>query len=291
MMLHKTKVGVKRMDVSDVTKVSTRRRVWQKLWRGGRSRALKSVQPLGAFLVLLLLWELIVVLLDVPKWIFPAPTEMVRMGIKYAPKIWSNYLVTLKEAILGYLLAIGIGVPLSLFIAYSTFAQRTIYPGMVLIDMIPKAALAPVILVWVGFGMTSKLLVTFLVCFFPIILNGILGFRSISPEIVYLTQSTGARPWETFWKIRLPSALPYLFVGLKYAGSASMIGAVVAEFIGGNKGLGYYMVITMDHGQIDLGLAIMVAMTTIGLGLFFGMAWVEGLVIPWYVSQRRAEEE
>jgi NitT/TauT family transport system permease protein len=120
-------------------------------------------------------------------------------------------------------------------------------------------------------------------------LNGILGFRSVSPEIVYLVQSAGAPRWETFWKIRLPNALPYLFVGLKYAGSAAMIGAVVAEFIGGNKGLGYYLVVSLDHGQVDLGLATMVAMTTIGLGLFFGMGWVETVVIPWHISQRRSK--
>lgn len=247
---------------------------------------LAILQPVVAFFVVLILWEIIIIVFKVPEWIFTTPTAMIEKGISYAPKIWTNYLVTLKEAVIGYILAIGIGIPASLIIAYSIFAQRTIYPGMVLIDMIPKVAFAPLIVAWMGFGLAPKIVVTFLVCFFPIIINGILGFRSISPEIVYLSQTTGARRWETFWKIRLPNALPYLFVGLKYSGSASMIGAVVAEFIGGNKGLGYYLIVSLDHGNVPLGLAIMVAMTTIGLGLFFGMGVIESLVIPWHVSKR-----
>jgi NitT/TauT family transport system permease protein len=258
----------------------------ERILRRFGQRTIDVLQPILTLLVVLALWQLIVEVFDVPIYIFP-PTDVIEKGITYAPKIWENYWATLRSAILGYLLAVGIAVPGSLIIAYSNFAARTVYPGLVMIDMTPKVTLAPIILVWLGFGLAPKLVVTFLVCFFPIILNGILGFRSISPEIVYLSQSTGTRAWEMFWKIRLPSALPTLFVGLKYAASLSMIGAVVAEFIGGNQGLGYYLIITLDHGRVDLGMAIMVAMTTIGLALFFGMAGVESLVIPWHVSKRR----
>jgi NitT/TauT family transport system permease protein len=259
----------------------------KRLRRFGRG-TIDVLQPFLTLLLILVLWQVIVRVLDVPIYIFPAPTDVIEKGIKYAPKIWENYHATLRTAILGYLLAVVIAVPSSLIIAYSSFAERTIYPGLVMIDMTPKVSLAPLILVWLGFGIAPKLVVTFLVCFFPIILNGILGFRSISPEIVYLSQSTGTRAWEMFWKIRLPNALPTLFVGLKYAASLSMIGAVVAEFIGGNRGLGYYLIVTLDHGRVDLAMAVMVAMTTIGLALFFGMAGVESLVIPWHVSKRKA---
>ena len=140
-----------------------------------------------------------------------------------------------------------------------------------------------------GFGVLPKVVVTALLCFMPIMLNGILGFRSIEPEIVFLSQSCGARPWEMFWKVRLPNALPTLFTGLKHGASLALVGAVIAEFIGGNSGLGYYLVLTMDSVRIDLGLAIMVAMTTIGLAFFFGVQILEGLTIPWHVSKRRQE--
>lgn len=260
---------------------------WDHLGAG----SLQVAQPVLTLFVFLILWQLIVMAFDIPKFIIPAPLDVVRKGIDYAPKISVNYWSTLRSALLGYALAVAIAVPGSLIIAYSVFAERTVYPVLVMIDMTPKVTLAPIILVWLGFGIAPKLVVTFLVCFFPIILNGILGFRSINPEIIYLSQSAGARPWEMFWKIRLPNALPTLFVGLKYAASLAMIGAVVAEFIGGNSGLGYYLIVVLDHMQVDQGMAIMVAMTTIGLGMFFAVAGLESILLPWHVSKRATHRE
>ncbi len=250
---------------------------------------LALLQPVITALLLLALWEIIVVVLQVPTYIFPSPSEAVEKGIRYAPRIWANYSTTLQSALLGYLLAVAISVPGSLIIAYSAFAEKSFFPGLVLLHMTPKVTLAPIIIAWLGFGVLPKVVVTALLCFMPIMLNGILGFRSIDPEIVYLSQSCGARPWEMFWKVRLPNALPTLFTGLKHAASLALVGAVIAEFIGGNRGLGYQLVTVMDNMQTDLGLAIMVAMTTIGLAFFFGMQALEGLAIPWHVSKRRRE--
>ena len=260
----------------------------RRLWQGVRRGTLGVLQPVLTAICLLLLWQLVVVVFDIPRYIFPSPTDVIGKGVKYAPKIWYHYATTLRSAFLGYLLAVVIAVPSSLIIAYSTFAQKSIYPGLVLIQMTPKVTLAPLIIAWMGFGVAPKVTVTFLLCFMPIILNGILGFRSIDPEIVYLSQSTGVRAWEMFWKIRLPSALPTLFTGLKHGASLAIIGAVVAEYIGGNRGLGYYLILSLDSLQMDVGMAIMVAMTTIGLAFFFGMTLLESVAIPWHVSKRRA---
>lgn len=262
---------------------------WQRVL-GGLQQALFSIaQPLAAFLGLILIWQAAIVAFDVPIYIFPAPTDVVRQGLRYAPKIWANYSTTLQSAVLGYLLAVAVAVPGALIIAYSAFAERAFFPGLVVLHMTPKVTLAPLIIAWLGFGVLPKVVVTALLCFMPIMLNGILGFRSLDPEILYLSRSCGARPWEMFWKVRLPNALPTLFIGLKHAASLALVGAVIAEFIGGNRGLGYYLLTTMDSVQIDLGLAIMAAMTTIGLAFFFGMQAIEGLVIPWHVSKRRQE--
>jgi NitT/TauT family transport system permease protein len=254
-----------------------------------RSTALGLVLPLLTAAVLVVLWQLIVVQFKVPLYVFPSPLEVIEKGIRYAPRIWANYSTTLRSAILGYLLAVGVAVPGALIIAYSAFAERAFFPGLVLLHMTPKVTLAPIIIAWLGFGVLPKVVVTALLCFMPIMLNGILGFRTIDPEIVFLSESCGARPWEMFWKVRLPNALPTLFTGLKHAASLALVGAVIAEFIGGNRGLGYYLLFTMDNMQVDLGLAIMVAMTTIGLAFFFGMQVIEGLTIPWHVSKRRQE--
>ena len=250
---------------------------------------LPILQPVLAFLLLLALWQLIVTIFGVPQYLFPGPIEVIERGIRAAPKIWANYSTTLRSAVLGYLLAVVVAVPGSLIIAYSAFAEKSLFPGLVLLHITPKVTLAPIIIAWLGFGVLPKVVVTALLCFMPIMLNGILGFRSIDPEIVYLSQSCGARPWEMFWKVRLPNALPTLFTGLKHAASLALVGAVIAEFIGGNHGLGYYLVTVMDNMQTDLGLAIMAAMTTIGLAFFFGIQIIEGLAIPWHVSKRRKE--
>ncbi len=253
-----------------------------------RQAAIEGGQPVVTFFLILALWQTIVVVFDVPRYLFPAPTEVVDKGLEYAPKIMDNYWPTLRSALLGYLLAVVVSIPLALAIAYSDFAQKSVYPGLVVIHMTPKVTLAPLVIAWLGFGIAPKVVVTALICFMPILLNGILGFRSIDPEIVYLAQSTGAGSWEMFWKIRLPNALPTLFTGLKHGASIAIIGAVVAEFIGGNQGLAYYLILTMNNLQTDLGIAIMVAMTTIGLAFFFAMHALESLAIPWHVSKRRA---
>jgi NitT/TauT family transport system permease protein len=276
------------VDVRTPSLVSSRS-VRANLLRSLGQALMSLAQPAAAFLGLIILWQAVVVIFHVPIYIFPGPDDVIQQGLRHAPKIWANYSTTLRSAILGYLLAVAVAVPGALIIAYSAFAERAFFPGLVVLHMTPKVTLAPLIIAWLGFGVLPKVVVTALLCFMPIMLNGILGFRSIDPEIVYLSQSCGARPWEMFWKIRLPNALPTLFTGLKHAASLALVGAVVAEFIGGNRGLGYYLLTTMDSVQIDLGLAIMAAMTTIGLAFFFGMQAVEGLVIPWHVSKRRQE--
>jgi NitT/TauT family transport system permease protein len=273
---------------TDAGEISFERERKRRARRNVRQGLLGVFQPILAAICLLLLWQLIVVVFDVPKYIFPSPTDVIGKGIKNSPKIWYHYATTLRSAFLGYLLAVAVAVPSSLIIAYSTFAQKSVYPGLVLIHMTPKVTLAPLIIAWMGFGVAPKVTVTFLLCFMPIILNGILGFRSIDPEIIYLSRSTGVRNREMFWKIRLPSALPTLFTGLKHGASLAIIGAVVAEYIGGNRGLGYYLILSLDSLQMDVGMAIMVAMTTIGLAFFFGVSLLENVAIPWHVSKRRA---
>lgn len=275
-------------DYSDtpVTQAAPRR---LRLWAAARETGLAILYPVLTFVALLILWQAIVEIFNVPLYLFPSPWDVIQKGLRFWQRIGANYTTTLQSAVLGYLLAVALAVPGALIIAYSAFAEKAFFPGLVLLHMTPKVTLAPIIIAWLGFGVLPKVVVTALLCFMPIMLNGILGFRSIDPEIIYLSQSCGARSWETFWKIRLPNALPTLFTGLKHAASLALVGAVIAEFIGGNRGLGYQLVTVMDNMQTDLGLAIMAAMTTIGLAFFFGMQALEGLAIPWHVSKRRQE--
>jgi NitT/TauT family transport system permease protein len=212
----------------------------------------------------------------------------VQQGIEFTPRIASHYWVTLYEALLGYGIAIAIAVPAALLISYSPLLDRTIYPLVVFLDEVPKIAIAPLLITWFGFGIEPKIILTTIISLFPIFINGVAGFKSISDELVNLGRSAGAREWEMFWKIRLPNALPYLFVGLKMSGSAAVIGAVVSEFLAGDKGLGYYLLIVLGNLKMALGFAVIASMATIGLSLFFGMTLIESLTIRWHVSKRSA---
>jgi NitT/TauT family transport system permease protein len=244
--------------------------------------------PVSAALVALLLWEAVVHVFRIPFYILPAPSQVVQQGIEFTPRIASHYWVTLYEALLGYGIAIAIAVPAALLISYSPLLDRTIYPLVVFLDEVPKIAIAPLLITWFGFGIEPKIILTTIISLFPIFINGVAGFKSISDELVNLGRSAGAREWEMFWKIRLPNALPYLFVGLKMSGSAAVIGAVVSEFLAGDKGLGYYLLIVLGNLKMALGFAVIASMATIGLSLFFGMTLIESLTIRWHVSKRSA---
>jgi NitT/TauT family transport system permease protein len=169
---------------------------------------------------------------------------------------------------------------------FSKILRQTFYPFAVALEMVPKIAFAPLFVVWFGFGFLPKMVIVFLVCFFPILLNGILGFTSLSPEMGYFSRSTGADALTMFWKIRVPAALPELFVGIKGAAVNATVGATIAEWVGGDAGLGYYIQIATGQLRMDLAYAIIFMLALVGLILFYIVVLVERRIIPWHVSQR-----
>jgi NitT/TauT family transport system permease protein len=178
-------------------------------------------------------------------------------------------------------------LPLGLAIAFSTFLRQTIYPFFVSLEMTPKIAFAPLFISWLGFGLLPKVIIVFLVCFFPIVLNAILAFGSLSEELERFLRATGANAWRAFVKVRLPAALPQCFVGFKYAAINATVGATIAEFIGSDQGLGFYIQIVTGNMRPDLAFAGIFLLTLLGLALFGVVTLVERLVIPWHISQRR----
>jgi NitT/TauT family transport system permease protein len=153
-------------------------------------------------------WEAVVDVLRIPRYIVPAPSAVFRQFIVHVPLIWKYTLVTGGETLIGFAIAVCIGVPLAMLVAFSKFLQRTLYPSAVTLEMIPKIAFAPLFVTWFGFGFLPKMIIVFMVCFFPILLDGILAFRSLSIELVTFSRSTGAAAWTMFWRIRLPASLP-----------------------------------------------------------------------------------
>jgi len=192
---------------------------------------------------------------------------------------------TIRSMLIGYLTAVSLGLLLAIPIAFSKIMQQTVYPLLVFSQLVPKVALAPIFIIWFGFGLLPKVMIVFLLSFFPVLLNGVVGLKSINPEIVHLARSTGATGLDMFLKVRLPNSLPTLFAGFKMAAITATVGAVIGEFIGGDAGLGYIILTAQGDLQTDLSFSAIIVLTLLGFLLYFGVEFLERLLIPWHISQ------
>ena len=193
---------------------------------------------------------------------------------------------TMQEVLAGFALSVLVGVPLALAIASSPLFERSAYPLLVGSQAVPKIAIAPLFVIWFGFGIAPKILMAFLISFFPVVVAGVVGLRSVEAEKLYLARSMGATRWQTFAMFRLPSALPSLFGGLKLAIAFAVTGAVVGEFIGADRGLG--RVIMVANGNLDTPalFAAVVVLTAMAVALFYLVEALERVTVRWHVSQR-----
>jgi NitT/TauT family transport system permease protein len=195
--------------------------------------------------------------------------------------LWLNAKVTLTEIVLGFGLTVVGAIPLGLLIALSPLAKQTLYPPIMLLQLVPKIAVAPLFLVWLGFGMESKVLLTVLMTFFPLLLASISGFQILDTRLLYLTQSMGASMWQTFWYLRIPAALPVIFSGIKTSATIAATAAIVAEFVGANQGLGYVLLKGTSTLDIELTFAVLVVLTVIGIAINYIVEFSELLMTPW----------
>ena len=252
---------------------------------------LGKVSPaLWTLILVLIVWELAVRLSGVAIYILPAPSHIVEEFGDYWPRLLYNGGVTLGEVLIGFCTAIVVGVPLAVLITYSRVAERSIYPIIVASQTIPKVAIAPLLMAWFGYGLMPKIVIVVLLSFFPIVINSVVGLRASSAEMLYLAQSMGASGWQTFWKFRLPQALPYIFAGLKLATVLSVIGAVVAEFIGADQGLGYVIVVAGSSFDITRQFAAIIVISAIGMIFFAVIETIERFVVPWKANPVVASE-
>lgn len=248
------------------------------------------VLPFVGIGLFLLIWEVAVNVTDVPSYLLPKPTEIWNTMLESMERLWDHSLVTAYEMILGYFLAIGVAVPLAIFITSSPTFDRFITPILLFFQTVPKIAIAPLFLVWFGVGILPKVLVAFLISFFPIIIDTAVGLRSVTPDMIDLARSMGATQYQIFIRFRLPTSLPYLFSGLKVAATLAVVGAVVGEFVGADKGLGYLLLVSNSNLQTALTFAVIVALTAQGLILFYLIQFIENILIPWHITVRSGHE-
>jgi len=250
----------------------------------------RKALPYIGIIILLGIWELAVRMLNLPAYLLPAPSEIARVMAESIQSLLQNSWVTAYEMLMGYFLAIVIAIPMAIAITASPSFDRFITPILLFFQTVPKISLAPLFLVWFGVGVMPKVLVAFLISFFPIIIDTAVGLRSIHPDMIDLARSMGATKFQIFYRFRLPTSLPYLFSGLKVASTLAVVGAVVGEFVGADKGLGYLLLVANSNLLTALMFGAIFALTAQGLILFYLIQSLETLLIPWHISVRSGEE-
>jgi NitT/TauT family transport system permease protein len=251
--------------------------------REWRERVSGIVAPIAVVVALLALWEAATRVLAIPLFLLPPPSAIALSMQANASLLLANGWVTTVEIVLGFLLSIVVGIPLALAIFLWPPFSRSVLPLLVSSQAMPKVAIAPLLLVWFGFGLLPKVLIAFLIAFFPVVINTAVGLASIEPEKIYLARSMGFGATATFFKIRLPNALPAIFGGLKISITLAVVGAVVGEFVGGDAGLGYLLMVANGSMDTQLLFAGIVALTILGVVLFVLVELAERLAIPRHI--------
>ena len=261
----------------------------ERLWR-----ALTHWLPAAIVVAAILgLWEGYVRLFDVQRWLLPAPSIIAETIVESPGLFWRHSLVTLEEVVVGFCLALAGGVLLASSIALSRTLERAIYPFIIASQTIPIIVIAPLLLVWVGYGLTPKVIVVALIAFFPIVVNMVDGLKSVDPDAVNLMRTLGARRWQIFLKVQMPSAMPFLFSGTRVAIAVSVIGAIIGEWVGSSQGLGYLMIRSKPQFLTERVFAAIAILSLMGIALFLLVGLAERMVIPWWHSEssRQATRE
>jgi len=278
-------------EVQPVLTRSARRGSGRRHPRRARRWVERIAPPLAVAIVVLGGWQLYVALTNINQILLPPPTDV-------AAALWSNRSVlatdawvTIREIVYGYLLAVALGVGLAILIHSSRMIERALYPWLVVSQMVPIPAVAPIFVLWTGFDIRPKLIVITLVCFFPIVVNTIDGLRAVEPELLDLLRTLGASSLQRFRLARIYAALPFVFSGLKISAAFSVLGAVFGEWVGANSGLGYEILVLNNQSATAEMFAVIALLSLIGIAMFTVVATLERLMLPWYFETRRERRD
>ncbi|MFQ5913904.1 MAG: ABC transporter permease [Nitrospinota bacterium] len=254
-----------------------------------RARLSPWISPIASVFLLLFLWQATVSFFNVPTYLLPKPLEILSTFARNPGLLLSNATPSLYESISGFLLSVAIGIPLAFLTVWSTSFGRTVMPFLVFSQVVPKVAIAPLLLIWFGIGLTSKVLIVFMMAFFPIFISTISGLRAVDQDMLNMMNSMRPSKFQLFLKLRIPNSLPFLLDGLKLAVTRSVIAAVVAEWISSDKGLGYLIIYADAASDSPLMFGAIALLAAMGLGFFMCITAVGRLMIPWYFAMRKTE--
>lgn len=242
---------------------------------------MKFLRVLIIFTLVILIWELIVKLLSLPFYILPAPTAVFKSLIKNATLIAANALPTILEMLLGFLIGGMGGILAALTLSYFRFARFWFLPVVIISQALPIFAVAPLLVIWFGYGIASKVVVAMLMIFFPVASAFYDGLRRTPLPWLYLARVMGASPWASLWRIRIPASLPALGSGLRVAATFAPMGAIIGEWVGASRGLGYLLLNANARLQIDLMFAVLFILVVLTLALYFSVDTILKKLIFW----------
>jgi len=246
------------------------------------SASLHRVLKLTLTLIVLVgSWEALCRLLQVPAFLIPAPSQVALRLYDKRDLYFMHTWITIYETTAGFLLAVAFGIVSAAIIVVIPKLRDVVMPALLVAQLVPKVAIAPLLLIWFGYGLFPKIIIAFLVAFFPIVVNGASGLASVQPELLDLGSSLQASRWQTFWKFRVPSALPEIFSGMKIAVTLAIIGAIIGEFVGGNRGLGYLIIVANQELDTALAFAAILLLSVVGIVLYALIEMFERILIPW----------
>ncbi|WP_020388894.1 ABC transporter permease [Kribbella catacumbae] len=250
------------------------------------SRTAAVLLPAIGLILALALWWLATIVFSIDSYLLPDPGDVLVTFLDQPGYLLKETGVSLVETLEGFLLAIVVGVPVALLIVRSVIVERLLYPLLLGINAIPKIAIAPLLVVWFGFGQWPKVLMVLLVCFFPIVISTASGMKSTPVELVELLKSLNASKTQEFFKLRLRYAMPQIFTGLKVAISLAVIGSVIAEFVGATSGLGYVITQSGASADTSLAFAAITLLSIMAILLFYALVLLEHLLLPWAQETR-----
>ncbi|MDG3086243.1 ABC transporter permease [Vibrio hannami] len=242
--------------------------------------------PTITLLLLIPFWELVCKGASIPSYILPAPSDVFNAFVGVDGARWIKHLwATLYIAILGFVISIAVSIPIAILMVRSEYLNKTIYPLLVVIQSTPVVAIAPLLIVILGTGDAPRLAITFLITFFPLVVAATTGMQATPKELIELSQSLRAKPSREIWQIRLPYAIPYIFSGLKVAITLAIIGAVIAEFVAAEEGLGYFIQFSTSYFKIPQAFASLFVLSVISLVLFHSIKLIQKTFFSWSLGR------
>jgi NitT/TauT family transport system permease protein len=256
--------------------------------RRNRDALLSVLLPIATLVVVVVVWDGVITLFDVPPEVIPRPGDAISVlihGLSTGVFI-THTLVTLQEVLYGFVIGCGLGFVVGVLVAEFPYVRMAVYPFLIVLQITPKVAIAPLFIIWLGYGIESKVAIAASISFFPVVINTIAGLRSADAEILEMMKAFCASRWQTFHRVKLKLALPYIFAGLNVAMALAVIGAIVAEFVGSTKGLGYLILqanFKLDTAQV---FAVLVMLAALGITLNTVLQLVARRALFWHDSER-----